>query len=138
MNNNTDTQHLKLLSIFHYLVGGIILFFFLAALIYATYTINLFYLIDYSPIESSRQSFPPDYLKYYFALSIAIIIFQGAVAIATILSGRFLKLHKRYWFSFVTACFLCLYTPFGTILGVFTLIVLCRQSVKELYSENLK
>ncbi|MEO1377496.1 MAG: hypothetical protein AAFW70_25095, partial [Cyanobacteria bacterium J06635_10] len=63
----------------------------------------------------------------------ATIIFQGAIAIATILSGRFLKLHKRYWFSFVTACFLCLFTPFGTILGVFTLIVLCRQSVKDLY-----
>jgi hypothetical protein len=31
------------------------------------------------------------------------------------------------------ACILCLFTPLGTILGVFTIIVLSRQSVKELY-----
>ncbi|MDJ0671770.1 MAG: hypothetical protein DWQ53_23750 [Microcystis flos-aquae DF17] len=54
-------------------------------------------------------------------------------AIATIVSGRFLKRRQRYWFSFVMACILCLFTPLGTILGVFTIIVLSRQSVKELY-----
>jgi len=29
MNMNNDRQHLKLLSIFHYIVGGILAFFFL-------------------------------------------------------------------------------------------------------------
>ena len=136
MNSNTDIKYLKLLSIFHYVVGGILIFFSLAQLIQGIFFINL---IVPSTIESSGESFPPDAFKYYVTvLSVIMSIFGGAIAIATILSGRFLKLYKRYWFSFVTACFLFLFTPFGTILGVFTLIVLCRQSVKELYSVNRK
>jgi hypothetical protein len=31
------------------------------------------------------------------------------------------------------ACIECLFLPFGTILGVFTIIVLSRESVKELF-----
>jgi hypothetical protein len=34
---------------------------------------------------------------------------------------------------FVIACIECLFMPFGTILGVFTLIVLSRESVKKLF-----
>ena len=135
MNSNTDIKYLKLLSTFHYVVGGILIFFSLAQLING---IVLTHLIEPSTIESSEQLFSPGFKYYVAAFSVVAFILGKAIAIATILSGRFLKLHKRYWFSFVTACFLCLFTPFGTILGVFTLIVLCRQSVKELYSINLK
>jgi hypothetical protein len=31
------------------------------------------------------------------------------------------------------ACIECLFLPFGTILGVFTIIVLSRESVKALF-----
>lgn len=31
------------------------------------------------------------------------------------------------------AAILCMFIPFGTILGVFTLIVLSRESVRQLY-----
>jgi len=30
----------------------------------------------------------------------------------------------------------CLFMPFGTVLGVFTLVVLVRPSVKELFLRN--
>jgi len=43
------------------------------------------------------------------------------------------SLHTRYWFAFVMACIECLFIPFGTILGVFTIIVLSRESVKTLF-----
>ncbi|MEO1432382.1 MAG: hypothetical protein AAFS12_08830 [Cyanobacteria bacterium J06632_19] len=135
MNSNTDIKHLKLLSIFHYVVGGILIFFSLAQLISG---IVFLHSIEPSTIESSGELFSPDFKYYVAVMSVVAFILGKAIAIATILSGRFLKLHKRYWFSFVTACFLCLFTPYGTILGVFTLIVLCRQSVKELYSVNRK
>jgi len=34
----------------------------------------------------------------------------------------------------VMACVECLFIPFGTILGVFTIIVLLRESVKALFA----
>jgi len=36
----------------------------------------------------------------------------------------------------VTASLLCMMVPFGTVLGVFTLIVLSRDSVRRLYGEG--
>jgi hypothetical protein len=34
----------------------------------------------------------------------------------------------------VMACIECLFVPFGTILGVFTIVVLSRESVSVLFS----
>ncbi|BAG00071.1 hypothetical protein MAE_02490 [Microcystis aeruginosa NIES-843] len=77
---------------------------------------------------------PPKAFGYLFAaLGATTVLLGEALAISAIFSGRFLSRHKKYWFSFVIACILCLFTPLGTILGVFTIIVLSRQSVKELY-----
>ncbi len=135
MNSNTDIKELKLLSIFHYVVGGILIFLSLAQLISGIVFTHVF---EPSTIESSGQLFSPGFKYYVAVMSVVAFILGKAIAIATILSGRFLTLHKRYWFSFIIACVLCLYMPFGTILGVFTLIVLCRQSVKDLYSVNRK
>ena len=49
-------------------------------------------------------------------------------------AGRSLSHRKHYWFAFIVSCIECLFVPFGTILGVFTIIVLSRQSVKTLFS----
>ncbi|HEX3343695.1 MAG TPA: hypothetical protein VHS09_03940, partial [Polyangiaceae bacterium] len=48
-------------------------------------------------------------------------------------SGMSLKKRKRRTFSFVVACLCCVNIPLGTALGVFTLVVLSRQSVKAIY-----
>jgi len=131
MNMNNDRQHLKLLSIFHYIVGGILAFFSLFPLIH--FTIGLLIITESISVHSSGN-LPPQAAGYIFAAVGGLLFILGEVfAIATIVSGRFLKRRQRYWFSFVMACILCLFTPLGTILGVFTIIVLSRQSVKELY-----
>lgn len=57
-----------------------------------------------------------------------------AMAICVLIAGRSLAHCKRYWFALVMACVECLFVPFGTILGVFTIVVLSRQSVKELFA----
>ena len=49
------------------------------------------------------------------------------------LVGRGLAQRKRYMFCLVVACVECLFMPFGTVLGVFTIIVLSRDSVKALF-----
>jgi hypothetical protein len=39
-------------------------------------------------------------------------------------------------FSFVMAAVMCMFVPFGTILGVFTIIVLSKESVLRLYGSS--
>jgi hypothetical protein len=36
-------------------------------------------------------------------------------------------------FALVIACIKCLFVPFGTILGVFTIVALSRESMKALF-----
>ena len=57
-----------------------------------------------------------------------------AMPICILIAGRCLSRHKHYAFALVIACIECLFIPFGTILGVFTIIVLSRESVKELFA----
>jgi hypothetical protein len=55
------------------------------------------------------------------------------MAICILIAGRSLGLRKRYSFALVIACIECLFVPFGTILGVFTIVALSRESVKALF-----
>ena len=50
------------------------------------------------------------------------------------IAGRSLAMRKRYMFALVVACVECIFMPFGTVLGVFTIIALSRESVKALFS----
>lgn len=57
----------------------------------------------------------------------------AALALLTILSGVFIRRQKYRTFSLVIAGLSCLMVPFGTVLGVFTLVILSRESVRQLY-----
>ena len=51
-----------------------------------------------------------------------------------VLSGLFLLKKRNRLFSLIIGGLNCLQIPFGTALGVFTLLVLSRDSVRHLYS----
>lgn len=133
---NNDRKHLKLLSIFHYIAGGIICVFSLISLPHLLIGISMIISPESFQVESTVEPLPEEfkYFGYFFALLGGLFFVLGeTLGISTILSGRFLKKRCRYWFSFITACILCVFAPLGTVLGVFTIIVLSRESVKELY-----
>jgi hypothetical protein len=57
-------------------------------------------------------------------------------AALSIVAGRNLAAHRGYVFCVVVAALECLWVPLGTILGVFTIVVLQRESVKELFGQR--
>jgi hypothetical protein len=63
-------------------------------------------------------------------------LFSFVFALFIFLAGRALAKRRRYWFAFVIACIECIFLPFGTILGVFTIIVLSRESTKQLFEPS--
>jgi hypothetical protein len=66
-------------------------------------------------------------------------IFGGwyvASGILNVISGMFLLGRKNRTFSLIVAGLNCVHIPLGTILGVFTIIVLIRDSVRSLYEEK--
>ena len=85
--------------------------------------------------KSQNGSTPPP--RAFFEVFNWIYIFFGGLLLIGIvcnaLSGVFLSQRKNRIFSMVIAGLDCLQVPFGTALGVFTILVLSRDSVQELY-----
>jgi hypothetical protein len=127
---NRDEEHLRLLSIFHYIAGGFLAFFGCFAIIY----IVLGAVIATGKLPTNGQP-PPTAIGFLFiAIGVFGILFAWGLAICLFLSGRYMAKRRHLTFSIVVAAISCLQIPFGTILGVFTLIVLSRPSVKAMYA----
>src|SRR5262249_50607541 len=87
----------------------------------------------------TQQSMPPKQFLdafIWFYLFMGFILLLGLVL--NVLSGVFLRQRRHRMFSLVIAGLNCFQIPFGTALGVFTIIVLSRESVRELYSEGTR
>ena len=126
---NRDEEHLKLLSIFHYVVGGIAGFWACFPLIHLC--------IGIAMLGGAFRGGPPPVLGLFFVMMALTVITLGwALAICIIIAGRCLVKRQHYKFCFVIACISCAFMPFGTVLGVFTIIVLMRPSVKKLFAET--
>jgi MFS family permease len=76
----------------------------------------------------------PAFIGYFFVgLASGLILLGWTAAICTAISGRCIQKRTKWRFGFVVGAILCAFMPFGTVLGVFTLILLNKDSVKELY-----
>jgi len=124
-----DEQHLNLLSIFHYVVGG------LAALFSMIPVIHL--VIGISILSGAIQSHDEPGLRVVGSLfvAIAVVIILTGLTIATLIifAGVNLGNRTRHTFCLVMAGVECLFMPFGTVLGVLTIVVLTKESVRALF-----
>lgn len=135
---NKDLENLKLLSIFHYVVAGVIALCACFPLIHLTMGIMfLSGAIPEPPNQPDQPDFPVKIFGLMFTIIPLIFIIGGwALAICTFIAGRKLAKQQSYIFCMVIAGILCTFMPFGTALGVFTIIVLMRDSVKELFKRQ--
>jgi hypothetical protein len=128
-----DEQYLRLLSIFHYVVGGITALFASFPIIHLA--IGLAMLL--APAEfKSRGEAPPAFIAWLMIIFASVFIALGwALAGCVIAAGRFLVARKHYMFCLIMAGIECILIPFGTVLGVFTIVVLMKESVQRLFSQ---
>ena len=128
-----DEEHLKLLAIFHYVVAALGAVFACFPLIHVALGVMMVLKPEFMT-EGHKGSQPPAAFGYLFIIMGGAFVLAGwAAAICTFISGRFLAQRRKRMFSFVMAAVLCMFVPFGTILGIFTIIVLSRESVQRLY-----
>src|SRR5438477_6340820 len=131
---NQDAERLRLLAIFHYIVAGLAVLFSLFPLLYTTIGAIFIFVARYGTPKPSEE-LPPEFLGWIFVgLGSFLFLLGIAMAICILIAGRCLSHCKCYTFTLVMACVECLFIPFGTILGVFTIIALSRESVKALFS----
>lgn len=120
-----DLEHLRLLAVFHYV---------LAALVLLLAFIPSFYLVVGIALATGKLAAEPGAASVglFFALFAGLAIALSlAFALCLALAGRFLRRQRRYTFCLIVAGLSCLLVPFGTALGVLTIVVLVRDSVRE-------
>lgn len=123
-----DLEHLKLLWIFHYVDAG------MTAVISCIPFLHFF-----MGLALATGTFP-DTDPEAKSIGIVIMVIAGifiiagwTLAILIAFAGRSLQTRKRYTYCLVMAGINCIFIPIGTVLGVFTIIVLSRDSVKALF-----
>jgi hypothetical protein len=127
-----DADHLKLLSIFHFIGVGLALLGILFVL--AHYAIFHAFFSNPKMWENQKQTPPPaEFFAIFKWVYMVLAVWFVASGVLNLLSALFIRARKHRIFSLVVAGTNCLYMPLGTVLGVFTIIVLIRDSVRELY-----
>jgi succinate dehydrogenase/fumarate reductase cytochrome b subunit len=133
-----DNEHLKLLSIFHYISGGITLAF---ALFMGAYFFLIFYLFSSAEFQKGinpefNNNLPEAFFTIMMTIFMIIFILGLLFGIGQIVSGRLMKLRQVRWFSFAVGIINLLNFPYGTILGIFTIMVLERDSIRKQYIDQ--
>jgi len=131
-----DLEHLNLLVTFHYVVGTITAVYSSFPLIHVLIGLVLM-VIPGGPGGDPRQLAPFRLFgAIFFVIGGAIVLFGWTLAALTVYAGRSIKRRDKYTFCLVVACLNCLNAPLGTALGVFTLIVLLRDSVRQMFAAD--
>ncbi len=137
-----DAEHLKLLSVFHYVMAGLEV---LGACFASLYLLMSFFMASLPRMATSGSGgggagmTPADAeMLEMMAWLWGIIgglgaLFFLAVAVCSFLAGRFLASRRHPVFLMVVAGIECLIFPLGTGLGVFTILVMQRPSVRALF-----
>jgi len=132
----TDLDHLRMLSIFHFVIAGLAIVGL--GFLGLHYAFMHTFMTNPEMWKNQKGGGPPP--EQFFAIFKWFYIVFGALlvagGVANLLSGLFLRKRTNRVFSLIVAGVDCLQFPFGTALGVFTFIVLLRDSVREIYATN--
>lgn len=127
-----DREHLRLLAIGYYVSAGMNLFFSLFGLMYAFMGAFFQAMIPKLPQAPSGQAAPPPPEIFGMVFGIfgcGIFVVMVALAILKFVVARRLTQRRSRGFCMVVAALCCFGVPWGTVLGVFTFVVLSRPSV---------
>ncbi len=125
MNKNLPT-----LSILHYVYGALICLGGFAALM----LIGVGVFMQSDLVMDGGPDQPPEWLGAFFqAFGVAIFVVLELWGVFVILSGHWISKKRNRTGSIVIAALSLLSFPFGTALGVFTLVALMNDEVKAEY-----
>ena len=161
-------EHLRLLSIFHYVVGGLgFLFSFFPIFHLAFGIVMMVAPVEEGHSQGMSETMTPAVEEPDFEIpeppsepydthpedtetisetammrvmggiftGVAAFLMLGGFALSTaiVIAGRRLAAYRSHTYCLVIAAIECLFMPLGTVLGVFTIIVLIRPEARDLF-----
>lgn len=115
-----------------------ILFMVMAGLVALMMCVGMFYIILGISIASAPKNADSDAVGVIFPImGMFVIMLSLAMSGACFYASKCIQERKNWTFVFVVSCILCLNMPLGTALGVFSIIVLNRATVKVAFGESV-
>jgi hypothetical protein len=141
----TDTSHLNLLAVFHYVMAGFMMLFSLAGLVYVGTGVLFFAMpevMTQGPGAPPGGEVPPEAVRFMaggvmIAFGVVFIAILVGIGVLQIVAANSLRSRRRWVLCLVVAGLNCMHAPLGTLLGVFTFVVLFRPSVKEMFQNPM-
>jgi hypothetical protein len=118
----------RLLAVFHWVLAGLAALFSLFPLLY----LGLGVAMLRGQLDGPHP--PPPFIGWMMiAVGTTMTLMGLGYAVLVALAGRWLAKNRNWTFIMVVAALSCAFFPFGTVLGVFTIIVLVKPEVKALF-----
>lgn len=129
---SNEDQNLRILSIFHYVVAGLAALFSLLPIFHVV----LGLMMALGKLDDGSNP-PPAVLGWLFAVFGAALMLAGFVfAACYFYAGRCLAHRRHYMYCLVMAGIGCMFMPFGTVLGVFTIVELQKEEVRRMFQTS--
>ena len=132
-----DDEHLRLLALGYTVMGAIYAVFALIPLIYVA--VGLFIALGVPDTVAQPGEPAPAFIGWILVLiGILATTVMGAIGALQLQAGRCLRRRRSKTLILVAAAVSCLMMPFGTVLGIFTFIVLGRPTVEAAFSTEAR
>lgn len=82
-----------------------------------------------------EESNPEVQVALLIGFGVVLCLIGVVILFCIILTGQSLARYENYQYCLIVAVLECLIVPIGTLLGIATILVLRRKSVKELFSK---
>jgi len=119
-------SHLKLLGVFYYLFG-------LMALPILAILFLQGQFLDFVSDQANGAEIEESFRQLFLTIQIGIGLMVIVHLVAGFYVGNCFRRQKHHTLCIVAAVFVCLSFPLGTVLGVFSLIVLMKPEAKALF-----
>lgn len=123
-----DEGQLRLLAISYFVTVGLGVLSTLMAAAYLLKTTG-------SVSSNGKTALQDDFDWMVTGMYALLLTLALGSSILLVLGGRRLQQHRNRTFCMAVAVIGCFYAPWGFILGIFTIVVLQRESVKLLFDE---
>jgi hypothetical protein len=124
-------EDLRLLSVFHYVVAGFAGLFSLFPLAYVG--MGAFFLT-----EKFQGPNPPPAFIGWFMIAFGVLFMAVGLTYTVLMAfaGRFVGAARNWMYCMFMAGISCAFFPFGTVLGVFTIVVLSKPPMRALFTHQ--
>lgn len=130
-----DAEHLRLLAIFHRIMSGLTICF--SSMFIMHVIVGVSALVNPEAFSNKPSDQMPPMFAWLFMLGGgAAVAFGWTVGILNFFVAKRLEERKGATLINVVSALNCLNMPFGTLLGVFTIVVLQRPQVKAVFGKS--